>query len=124
MPTSPRGFEWFRGPEFGYAVEQNHRLVRITVMVIGAAAIVWLVKVPMVKGRSPTWALTAGIACLVIAAAITWSVSRFGRRHLILAVDSAGITLGAGLWPYVRRQDIRVVTTLAADQPSEPVGAR
>ncbi|HEX2806312.1 MAG TPA: hypothetical protein VHN80_09095 [Kineosporiaceae bacterium] len=107
MPTSPRACEWFRGPQFGYCVEEDYFLSRITVLVAGVAAGASLVRTAASSGWSSTGALVAGAGCLVIAAATIWSVTRFGRRHLVLGLDSTGITFGPGLWAYLRRREVR-----------------
>jgi hypothetical protein len=105
MPTPPRGTEWFRGPDYGYAIDEDHFLTRVAVLLIGVGAISLLIRVTLHAGRYSAWGLLAGVTCLVIVAATTWTMTRFGYRHLVLAVDRTGITLGPGLWAYLCRRD-------------------
>jgi hypothetical protein len=110
MPVSPRAAEWFRGSELGLVIEEDHFASRIAVFFAGATLITMLVRVAMSLGWSSPWSLLAGAICIMIAAATIWSMIRFGRRHLIMTVDRAGITFGPGLWAYLRRRDVRDFT--------------
>ncbi|HEX2808969.1 MAG TPA: hypothetical protein VHN80_22615, partial [Kineosporiaceae bacterium] len=107
MPTPPRATEWFRGPGYAYAVDEDHFLSRIAVLVLGVAAISRLIRLMVYDGRYSAWSLVAGVTCLVVAATTIWIMTRFGHRHLVLAVDRSGIALGPGLSAYLRRLDIR-----------------
>ena len=105
MPTPPRGTEWFRGSDYGYAIDEDHFLTRVAVLLVGVGTVGLLIRVTLRAGRYSAWALLAGVTCLVVVAAMTWTMTRFGYRHLVLAVDRTGITLGPGLWAYLCRRD-------------------
>lgn len=131
MPVSPRASEWFRGPELGLVVEEDHFLSRMAVLLAGAMAITVLVRGATALGWSSPGGLLAGTACIFIAAATVWGMTRFGSRHLVLIVDGAGITFGPGLWAYLRRLSVRDFTPwhrigsvrfFTLDYASEPEG--
>jgi hypothetical protein len=129
MCTSPRVPDGFRGPRLGCAVEEGHFLTRIAMIIAAATVICMLARVAASPGWSSVLRLADGATCLMILAAAVWTVSRLGHRHLVLAVDRAGVTLGPGLWAYLRHHDrcdvvawrqIRQVELFTLDYSAEP----
>ena len=91
-----------------FVVVEDHSLTRIAVLVLGGGVSAILARLADGLGWLSMWGAGVGVLCVATIAATGWIVIVLGRgRHLVVAVDATGISVGPRWVAYLRGEPPR-----------------